>query len=104
MFNFIVNAQNRTLTGSWNIFNLILTIFLILLGWLIFQISILQKSIDFKVYFILMMKIIVCAVTINYLSGKFFVSRIKMYKSKGFSNKNSISESRFVHLLTLFGA
>ena len=89
LFDRIVIVQDKTLTGSWKPMTLFLVMFLAVIGF-----TVLMKSLNKQEYIIeniimFAIKVSIIAVIINYITGKLFTSREKMYKSKGFSNKSS---------------
>jgi len=89
IFDHIVIIQDKTLTGSWKPIILFTLTFLVVIG-----VTLLKKKINKQEYIIeniisFALKIAVIAVIVNYITGKLFTSREKMYKAKGFSNKSS---------------
>lgn len=89
IFDYIVDAQDKTLVGSWKNTTLFILVFLVVIG-----LSIMMKSMQKKDYIIenviiFALQIALFAIFVNYITGKIFISREKMYKSKGFSNKSA---------------
>ena len=89
IFDHIVIVQDKTLTGSWKPMTLFMLIFLGGIG-----VTLLTKKIKKQEYNIenvvkSAILVAVIAVIVNYITGNLFISREKMYKTMGFSNKSS---------------
>ena len=89
IFDRIVIIQDKTLTGSWKPMTLFFLMFFSVIG-----IIILMKKINKQEYLIenvvkSAIQVAIISVIVNYITGKLFTSREKMYKTKGFSNKSS---------------
>ena len=89
IFDHIVIVQDKTLTGTWKPINLFLIMFFVVIG-----VTILMKEMSKQTYIVenvvkLALQVAIISVIVNYVTGKLFTSREKMYKSKGFSNKSS---------------
>lgn len=89
VFDHIVLAQDKTLTGSWKPRTLFVLIFLISFGYLMIMKKIENEVFSFENSLKLAIKVALFALVVNYITGKLFTSREKMYKSLGFSNKSS---------------
>ena len=89
IFDCIVNVQDKSLTGTWNPIMLFLTVFLLVTATAVLKKTIKKQTFDMEGTVTAALQYAIIAVIINYVTGKLFVSREKMYKSKGFSNKSS---------------
>lgn len=105
IFDYIVIAQDKTLTGSWKPLDLFILVFLVICLIMIlnrFLFKDLELSNDRIMMFALQGGII--AVIINFITGKLFASRKKMYKTKGFSSQRAKAQayanSRMAHVVS----
>ena len=89
IFDYIVNFQDKTLTGSWKPKTIFLLTFFVAIG-----VNILMKEFKKQEYIIenivkIAIQVAIIAVFVNYITGNLFKSREKMYKTMGFTNKSS---------------
>ena len=89
IFDHIVIIQDKTLTGSWKPMTLFLLMFFAVIG-----LTIVMKKLNKQEFLIenvlkLAIQVAIIAVIVNFITGKLFTSREKMYKTMGFSNKSS---------------
>lgn len=103
IFDTIVIMQDKTLTGEWNSLILFVLVFILFnIGVYIYNIF---KGIENKKNenMIFGVKLAISAVIINYITGKLFKSRQRVYRKKGFSKQRSIaqaySDARMGHVL-----
>ena len=107
VFDHIVIIQDKILTGTWKPITLFLLMFFGVIG-----ITIMMKRLNKEEYIIenvvkIAIQVAIISVLINYVTGKLFTSREKMYKKMGFSNKSSkgqaYADARFGHFAAAFG-
>ena len=101
MFDTIVNISNKSLTGSFNSFKLFIVIFLISFGYLY------MKNPEFNQQNIInSVKVASVFVLLNYIKGKLFQSRIRLYKRRGFTKQKAYSQAyasaRHMQLMSMF--
>ena len=89
IFDHIVIIQDKTLTGSWKPMTLFLLMFFAVIG-----LTIVMKKLNKQEFLIenvvkLAIQVAIISVIVNFITGKLFTSREKMYKTMGFSNKSS---------------
>ena len=105
IFDVFVEAQDKTMTGTWNTMNLFILMFLITVGSVLLNKIYKKEDYSMLSLFELGLKIAFIAVIINYVTGKLFFARQKMYKKKGFSRQRSraqaYSDARLTQVLTM---
>ena len=106
IFDIFVDAQDKTMTGTWNTMNLFILMFLVTIGGVLFNKIYKKEDYSMTSLFELGVKVDI-AVFINFITGKLFFARQKMYKKKGFSRQRSraqaYSDARLTQVLTMLG-
>ena len=108
IFDYIVIGQDKTLTGSWKPFVLFILVFVIIV--LVLQLnnyfSIYQNTSNDQILTFALQGAIL-AIIINFITGKLFASRMRMYKNLGFSKQRakaqSYANSRMGHMISALG-
>ena len=104
IFDKVVIIQDKSLTGDWKSFDLFILV--ILLSIITFYIYYKYNNIDIDLesIFYKSLKLAFISIVINFVSGKLFKSRQKIYKQQGFSKQRAklqaYSDARFGHILT----
>ena len=105
IFDFFVEAQDKTMTGTWTTVHLFLLMFMITVGGVLLNKIYKKEDYSMASLFELGIKVALIAVVINYITGKLFHARQKMYKKKGFSRQRSraqaYSDARLTQVLTM---
>jgi len=107
IFDHIVIIQDKTLTGSWKPITLFLLMFFVVIGVTILMKKINNDEIIIENIVKIAIQVAIISVIINYVTGKLFISREKMYKTLGFSNKSSkgqaYADARLGHIVAAVG-
>ena len=93
VFDTIVIMQDKTLTGEWNGLTLFVLVFVLFsIGvYLYNKLKELPNNTEENLMFGL--KLAIAAVVLNYITGKLFKSRQKIYRRKGFSKQKSMAQA-----------
>lgn len=93
VFDTIVVMQDKTLTGEWNAVTLFILVFVLFnIGvYLYNQLKGIENN--KKENMNTGLKLAIGAVVLNYITGKLFKSRQKVYRKKGFSKQRSMAQA-----------
>ena len=92
-FDIIVDIQDKTLTGTWNPLQLFILTFLVVCVVSYIYNYIIRSTIIKDELYMFSLKIAIIAIVMNFISGKLFVARKKMYTRKGFSKQKSTAQA-----------
>ncbi len=93
VFDTIVVMQDKTLTGEWNAFTLFVYIFVLFnIGVYLYN-QLKEIPNDKRKNINIGLKFAIGAVVLNYITGKLFKSRQKVYRQKGFSKQRSMAQA-----------
>ena len=93
IFDTIVVMQDKTLTGEWNGLTLFVLVFVLFNVGIYLYNKMKQLPNDKNENMVFALQIALAAVVLNYITGKLFKSRQKIYKQKGFSKQRSMAQA-----------
>ena len=93
IFDTIVDMQDKTLTGTWKPLQLFIIMFFVVIIASYLYNYFIKSTTNLNDLYMFAFKVAIIAVIINFISGKLFVARKKMYTRKGFSKQRSTAQA-----------